>query len=84
MSCTPQGAAKVTVQPRSTSPLSAQRAFVVQFREDTLVTAGRFAGRVAGRVEHVRSGQAKHFWSLDELLDFIVQMLTAVDTQPPE
>jgi hypothetical protein len=69
----------VTQKQRSTSPLSPQRAFVVQFREDTVVTAGRFADYVAGRVEHVRSGQVKHFYSLDELLSFIVQMLAVVN-----
>ena len=78
------GKAQVTVQPRSTSPLSPQRAFVVQFREDTVVKAGRFVGHVAGRIEHVRSGQAAHFWTLDELLGFIVQVLTTVDADPPD
>jgi hypothetical protein len=66
---------------RSTAPLSPQRAFVVQFREDTVVKAGRLPGYVAGRVDHVRSGQAIHFYSLDELLSFIVQMLTAVNDE---
>ena len=69
----------MTQKQRSTAPLSPQRAFVVQFREDTVVTAGQFAGYVAGRVEHVRSGQAKHFYSLDELLHFIVHMLIVVN-----
>ena len=39
------------------------------------------AGRISGRVEHVRSAQAKHFWSLDELLDFITQILTTFHGQ---
>jgi hypothetical protein len=44
--------------------LSPERAFVVQFR-----------GPSAGRVEHVRSGEAARFESREELLAFIDRVL---------
>ena len=62
------------------SPLSPHRAFVVQFRAETDVEQGRFVGRV----EHVVSGQAAHFDSLEELVAFIGRVLTQVRTEPPE
>jgi hypothetical protein len=46
-------------------------AFVIQFRPETDVRAGRFEGRV----EHVASSKAARFESLDELLAFIASML---------
>jgi len=49
-------------------------AFVVQFRPETDIEAGRFEGRV----EHVVSFKATRFHSLDELLDFIASVLTEV------
>jgi hypothetical protein len=49
-------------------------AFVIQLRHETNVEANRFAGRV----EHVSSHEAKRFQSVDELLEFIAQMLTEV------
>jgi len=60
------------------SSLSPHRAFVVQFRAETDVAQGR----VTGRVEHVMSGQATHFSSLEELLVFIAQVLTSVRAPP--
>jgi len=51
--------------------LSPERAFVVQFRAGTQVDQGPFAGRV----EHVRSGQAVRFESREELLAFIARLL---------
>jgi len=48
------------------APLSVRRAFVVHFRTNSDVTQGR----LTGRVEHVVSGQAAHFSSLEELLAF--------------
>ena len=60
------------------SPLSPYRAFVVQFRAETEVKRGRYAGRV----EHVVSGRATHFASLEELLAFIGQVLAAVRASP--
>ncbi|HEV8715926.1 MAG TPA: hypothetical protein VGX03_24245 [Candidatus Binatia bacterium] len=55
-------------------PLSPHRAFVVQFRAG----AGEEPGRFAGRVEHMVSGQAARFQSLEELVAFITQVLTNV------
>lgn len=49
------------------------RAFVVQFRTDVSVADGR----VSGRVEHVRTGDAEHFRTLEELLAFIDHALVA-------
>jgi hypothetical protein len=60
------------------APLSVHRAFVVHFRVDSDVTQGR----VAGRVEHVASGQATHFASLEELLAFMARVLATVRGPP--
>jgi hypothetical protein len=53
------------------APLSVHWAFVVHLRTNT--TIGH--GRIAGRVEHVVSGQAAHFDSLEELLAFMARVL---------
>jgi hypothetical protein len=50
-------------------------AFVIQFRPETNIEANRFAGKV----EHISSHEAKRFSSLDELLEFIGQMLRDKD-----
>ena len=50
--------------------LAVTRAFVVQFQADTAVEQGR----LAGRVEHVVSGQAIAFQSLEMLLAFIAKI----------
>jgi len=60
------------------SPLSPQRAFVVQFHTDTALEQWH----LEGRVEHIVSGQVGHFHSLDELLRFIAQVLAAVRDPP--
>jgi hypothetical protein len=60
------------------APVSVYRAFVVYFRTNSAVTRGR----VAGRVEHIASGQATHFASLEELLAFIDQVLANVRAPP--
>ncbi len=52
-------------------PLSVYRAFVVQFDTHTDVERGH----LAGRVEHVVSGQAIQFHSLETLLVFMGQLL---------
>ena len=52
-------------------PFPIQRAFVVQFAADTALSD---AG-MAGRAEHIVSGQAIRFHSLEELLTFITQVL---------
>ena len=40
-------------------------------------------GQLSGRVEHVLSGQAAHFQTLDELLAFMARVLAALETTPP-
>ena len=55
------------------APLSVTRAFVVQLRADTVVEQGH----LAGRVEHVVSGQATDFQSLETLLAFMARVLRA-------
>ena len=46
-------------------------AFVIQFRQETDVEAGRFEGKV----EHVASCKATRFHTLDELIGFIASVL---------
>jgi hypothetical protein len=53
------------------APLSVHHAFVVHLRTNSNIARRR----VAGRVEHVVSGQGTHFQSLDELLAFMAHML---------
>jgi hypothetical protein len=60
------------------APLSVHRAFVVHFRVNSDVAQGR----LAGRVEHVVSGQSAHFASVEELLAFIARVL-ATGRAPP-
>lgn len=64
----------------SNAPLTPQWAFVVQFRTDTDVAAGR----MAGRVEHVVSGRSGHFSSLASLVAFIERVLREVNTERRE
>jgi hypothetical protein len=47
------------------------RAFLVQLRTD----ADLSLGRIVGRVEHVQSGDAAHFQSIEELLGFMAALL---------
>jgi hypothetical protein len=58
--------------PQTQPTLPTNRAFVVQFRAQP---SGAPAGW-EGRVEHVVSGQATHFDSLEELLAFMRRVLT--------
>jgi hypothetical protein len=51
--------------------LSVARAFVVQFDSHTDVVRGQ----LAGRIEHVVSGQAAPFHSLETLLAFVARLL---------
>jgi hypothetical protein len=55
-------------------------AFVVQFRPETDIPAGRFEGRI----EHIASYREARFHSLDELLAFVASVLkdTEGDEQP--
>jgi len=47
------------------------RSFVVHLRSDADLPAGRFVGRV----EHVHSGDAMHFQSIEELVAFMAALL---------
>lgn len=59
-------------QSRKEQPsLPVRRAFVVQFRAEAELEHSDFTGRV----EHVLSGQATRFSSLEELLAFFVRVL---------
>jgi hypothetical protein len=70
----------VTQPSRGARPLPAERAFVVQLHVETDVAQGRFAGRI----EHVVSGQATHFDTLEGLLAFIERVITGLRAEPPE
>ena len=61
---------------RGRSPAS--RAFVVQF-EDRVAPRDSFAGRV----EHIESGRARRFGSIEELRTFVIEILewVAADEQ---
>ena len=50
------------------------QAFVVQFGRETDLDTGR----MAGRVEHVVSGKAARFQSVDELMAFMTEVLREV------
>jgi hypothetical protein len=60
--------------------LSVTRAFVVQLRADAAVEQGA----LAGRVEHVVSGQATDFEALETLLAFMARVLSAECERPAE
>jgi hypothetical protein len=64
----------------STSPYPTQHAFVVQFAAHTALDAED----LTGRVEHVVSGQATQFHSLQALFEFVVQVLQAVHASEDE
>jgi hypothetical protein len=52
-------------------------AFVIQFRPETDIQAGR----IEGRVEHIASYDSTRFFSLEELLCFIAIVLAKVQTE---
>lgn len=60
------------------APLSPRWAFVVQLREGTTLTSET----IYGRVEHVVSGQAILFTSLEELRLFMEQVVTQLEERP--
>lgn len=62
--------------PQSQPSLPTNRASLVQFR-----TPSTRASPYEGRVEHVVSGQVARFQSLEELLTFMMHVLT--DLQDP-
>jgi len=66
--------ATVVMPSEETPPLSPQRAFVVQFRTGTGAEPGRFVGRV----EHMTSGQATRFASVEDLVTFVTRVLAEV------
>ena len=57
--------------------LPSNHAFVVQFR-----TRPRGAPSWGARVEHLASYQVARFHSLDELLAFMMRVLTEMEDQP--
>jgi hypothetical protein len=59
--------------------LPAERAFVLHLRDDT----GGAAERLAGRVEHITSGQTRHFDSLEELVAFLREVVAQL-VKPPQ
>jgi len=61
----------MTQDTRRLAWLPPERAFVVQFYADTMLDTAH----MAGRVEHVISGQVGHFHSLTTLLSFITRVL---------
>jgi hypothetical protein len=63
----------------SSTPLSPHRAFVVQFRAETDVAVGH----LVGRVEHMVSGRAATFHTLEDLLGFFASILAAHGAGPP-
>jgi len=56
--------------------LPPERAFVVHFYADTTLDSAH----MAGRAEHVLSGQAEHFHSLATLLAFMTRVLVEGET----
>jgi hypothetical protein len=76
----PPGGDHMTESTRRNAAFSPNRAFVVQFGEETQLEAGH----MVGRVEHVISGQVTHFESLDALLAFLARVLREVRRAPPD
>jgi len=66
--------------PSAARSLPAHGAFVVQFSPQTDVARGQFVGRI----EHVVSGQATHFDTLEACLAFVERVLAHVHGQPSE
>jgi hypothetical protein len=56
-----------------------QRAFVVQVHTDANIEQGQ----VWGRVEHIVSGQATRFQTVEALVRFMVQVLTDATAAAP-
>lgn len=64
----------------SESPLPTDRAFVVQFRAQALAGADLFVGRI----EHIASGAAQRFGSVEGLIAFVERMLGPAASSPGE
>jgi hypothetical protein len=73
-----QEGAPMSQDPSTARSLPAQGAFVVQFGTETDVVHERFVGRI----EHVVSGQATHFRTLEDCLAFVGRVLAHVHGQP--
>jgi hypothetical protein len=61
-------------------PLPAERAFVLQLSADAEIASRR----LAGRVEHVTSGESTHFQSLEQLLGFLAALTDGTDRHAEE
>jgi hypothetical protein len=72
---TPRSQRKESAVSPSQPSLPTNRAFVVQFRPQPTGVSSAYDGRV----EHLVSGQVARFHSLEELLAFMVGVLTDVD-----
>jgi hypothetical protein len=70
----------MTLPSEPAPPLSPHRAFVVQFRAETDVASRH----LVGRVEHVVSGRATTFYTLEDLLAFFACMLAERGAGPSE
>ena len=66
----------MTQDNRAPARLPPERAFVVQFYADAILDTAH----MAGRVEHVVSGQVEHFHSMAALLSFITRVLAEAET----
>jgi hypothetical protein len=64
---------------RSQAPLSPQWAFVVQLRQGTPL----IANWMQGRIEHICSGHATTFTSLEEVRAFMEHMLAEIEAEKP-
>ena len=76
LSATPQKRESHSILP---APLSPEWAFVVQLRQGTPLTPDG----LQGRIEHLVSGQATTFASLDELRAFMERVLGQQEEKPP-
>lgn len=63
---------RMTSGPAAGTALAPDWAFVVQLREGTALVATQ----LQGRIEHVTSGQAGAFESLEQALEFMRQVLS--------
>jgi len=70
----------MTEAPTANVTLPIRQAFVVQLSAKTEGEKGQWAGRV----EHIVSGQAAYFLSVEELLAFMTRVLHTVGAQSPE
>ncbi len=72
----------MTMQPTASplpAPLSPHWAFVMQLRTGTPLSAEH----LQGRIEHLVSGQATTFASLEEVRAFIERVLASMAEKPP-